>query len=167
MLILSIKKPVYRNNLNNVEQLSGYHGLPRLTHNINHHTPPSQAMEISRAGKGYGAWWAGGRLGQCLCELGKKLRPTGGVGACCWGQVHSEAMCSFSEPRPGGKGHLDPNNVGFLCSREAGSHLRTEHWQPSEPVRRELVEGWGWECSFPLQQVTDGPLYTMGLSVPS
>lgn len=48
----------------------------------------------------------------------KELRPTGGVGSSCWGQVHTEAMCSFSELRLGGKGHLDPNNVGFLCSRE-------------------------------------------------
>lgn len=89
-------------------------------------------MELSRAGRGREAGRAGGWLGQPVWQLGKERRPTGGVGGYCWGQVHTDAMCSFSEPRPGGKGHLDRNNVGFLCSREAGSHLGTEYQQPSE-----------------------------------
>lgn len=79
-----------------------------------------------------------------------------------WGQVHTEAMCSFSDPRPGGKGHLDPNNVDFLCSQEAGSHPRTESRQPSEAG---VSQGLGLGCSTP--QVTYRPLPALRLLAPS
>lgn len=74
--------------------------------------------------------------GQSQCQQGKELRLAGRVGLYLRGQVHAEALCSFSDSRPGGKGHLDLNNVGFLCSREAGSHSRTEYVEPSEAGAR-------------------------------
>lgn len=120
-------------------------------------------MKISRAGQGDEARWAGGWLGQSLCQPGKELRPAGRVGLYLRGQVHAEALCSFSDSRPGGKGHLDLNNVGFLCSREAGSHSRTEYVEPSEAgARPGLTVG----VQFSNLQVTYGPLPTMGLSAP-
>lgn len=92
---------------------------------------------------------------------GEGVRWAGGVGLQLWAQVHTEALCSFSDPRPGGKGHLDPNNVGFLCSREAGSHSRTEYTKSSEA---EAGQGLGLGVEFRAHQVT---LPTMGFPVPS
>lgn len=72
-------------------------------------------MERSKAGEGCESWWAGGCC-EGLFAAGEEAEAGWAGRQLYWGQVHTKAMCSFSDPRPGGKGHLDPNNVGFLCS---------------------------------------------------
>ena len=47
--------------------------------NINHHVPPGQATEVSKAGRGGEAWWAGGWLSRSLpagegAEAGRACR---------------------------------------------------------------------------------------------
>lgn len=135
------------------DKISGYHGLAKFTYVINHYTPPGPAMKTSQAWQGCEARWAGGCLGPSLCRPGKELRLARHVGLYLRGQVHAEALCSFSDPRPGGKGHLDPNNVGFLCSRESGSHSRATPGQSMRSlVRQEPAKGWCWGCSSPLSR---------------
>lgn len=91
-------------------------------------------------------------MGRWAAELGKEPRPARRAGGYCWGQVHTKAMCSFSDPRPGGKGHLDPNNVGFLCSERQEA---TPGGRTGSPARWGLARGWG-QGALLQPQVTHG-----------
>lgn len=128
--------------------------------NINHHIPPGQATEVSKAGKGGEAWWAGGRLSRSLpagegAEAGRACRQLSpGSGA------HRGYALIF-RPEARRKRPFRSQQCGFLCSREAGSHPRRESRQPSKAG---VGQGLGLGCSAPPLQVTYRPLPSMVLS---